>query len=75
MYKKAHLLINSFLKLVPKGDNPMIYQTASLHQMRKDELAIVLRAYENTNPQDAKNFYTYVVGRSDQIKAAEKNHL
>ncbi len=75
VYKKAHLLINSFLKLVPKGDNPMIYQTASLHQIRKDELAIVLRAYENTNPQDAENFYTYVVGRSDQIKAAEKNHL
>ncbi|WP_261787657.1 hypothetical protein [Lactobacillus taiwanensis] len=43
-------MINSFLKLVPKGDNSMIYQTASLHQMRKDELAIVLRAYENTNP-------------------------
>ena len=37
VYKKAHLLINGFLKLVPKGDNPMLYQTASLHQMGKDE--------------------------------------
>ena len=29
----------------------------------------------NTNPQDAEDFYTYVVGRLDQIKAAENNHL
>lgn len=75
VYKKAHLLINGFLKLVPKGDNPMLYQTATLHQMGKDELAIILRAFENTNPQDAEDFYTYVVGRLDQIKAAENNHL
>lgn len=75
VYKKAHLLINGFLKLVPKGDNPMLYQTASLHQMGKDELAIVLRAYENTNPKDSEDFYNYVVGRLDQIKKLEKNHL
>lgn len=75
VYKKAHLLINGFLKLVAKGDNPMLYQTASLHQMGKDELAIVLRAFENTNPKDAEDFYNYVVGRLDQIKAEEKNHL
>lgn len=75
VYKKAHLLINGFLKLVAKGDNPMLYQTATLHQMGKDELAIILRAFENTNPQDAEDFYTYVVGRLDQIKAAENNHL
>ena len=75
VYKKAHILINGFLKLVPKGDNPMIYQTASLHQMGKDELAIVLRAFENTNPKDAEDFYNYVVGRLDQIKAAENNQL
>ncbi|MDE6546467.1 MAG: hypothetical protein K2L40_01175 [Lactobacillus sp.] len=75
VYKKAHLLINGFLKLVAKGDNPILYQTASLHQMGKDELAIVLRAFENTNPKDAEDFYNYVVGRLDQIKAEEKNHL
>lgn len=75
VYKKAHLLINGFLKLVPKGDNPMLYQTATLHQMGKDELAIILRTFENTNPQDAEDFYTYVVGRLDQIKAAKNNHL
>ena len=75
VYKKAHILINGFLKLVPKGDNPMIYQTASLHQMGKDELAIVLRAFENTNPKDAEDFYNYVVGRLDQIKAAENSQL
>lgn len=75
VYKKAHLLINGFLKLVSKGDNPMLYQTATLHQMGKDELAIILRAFENTNPQDAEDFYNYVVGRLDQIKAIEKNHL
>ena len=43
--------------------------------MGKDELAIILRAFENTNPQDAEDFYTYVVGRLDQIKASENNHL
>lgn len=75
VYKKAHILINGFLKLVPKGENPMIYQTASLHQMGKDELAIILRAFENTNPKDAEDFYNYVVARLDQIKEQEKNHL
>ena len=75
VYKKAHILITDFLKLVPKGDNSMLYQTASLHQMGKDELAIVLRAFENTNPKDAEHFYNYVVGRLNQIKAAENNQL
>ena len=75
VYKKAHLLINGFLKLVLKGDNPILYQTASLHQMGKDELAIILRAFENTNPQDAEDFYNYVVSRLDQIKAEKNNHL
>ena len=58
VYKKAHILINGFLKLVPKGDNPML-----------------LRAFENTNPKDAEHFYNYVVGRLNQIKAAENNQL
>lgn len=75
VYKKAHLLINGFLKLVPKGDNPMLYQTARLHQMGKDELAIILRAFEDTNPKDAEDFYEYVVGRLDQIKEIENNRL
>ena len=43
--------------------------------MGKDELAIVLRAFENTNPKDAEHFYNYVVGRLNQIKAAENNQL
>ena len=43
--------------------------------MGKDELAIIIRPLENTKPQYAENLYTYVVGRLDQIKAAENNHL